>query len=112
MKVFVVTWGSGVMDYDGREVSTYCGCAGIFTDRKKAEEAMLKDQDNYIDTCYEPYEEVDKGEEAEEWVSNRTNHEVYGSVKDDYLEVDWGTDCIADTNKGQYYVKLEEAEIQ
>ena len=107
MVVYVVTWGAGLMNEDDG-LSIYCGCTGVFTDRKKAEEAMLKERDQFIDELYEPYEEIDEGEEMEEWVANRLNHELYGSPKEDYLEVDWGTDCEADTDQEEIYIKIEE----
>ena len=90
--VYVVIWSAG-LDNAGDGLSTNCGCTGVFTDRKKAEEVMLKERDQAIDDMYESYEEVDPGEEMEDWVANRTNHQIYGRPEEGRIEIDWGTNC-------------------
>lgn len=111
MKVFVVTWGDGLTS-DDDSFSTNCGCSGLFTDRKKAEEKMLKVRDQFIDDLYEPYEETDEEEEeSRDWVVNRTNHEVYGKPEEDYIEIDWATNWETETDREEIYIKLEEMEI-
>ena len=42
--VYVVIWSAG-LDNSGDGLSTNSGCTGVFTDRKKAEEVMLKERD-------------------------------------------------------------------
>lgn len=107
MVVYIVFWGAGITSEDSG-LNVNCGCSGVFTDRKKAEEAMLKERDQLIDDMYEFYEEPDPGEEIPEWAANRTNHQVYGSPAEDRIEIDWGTDCEADTDKEEIFIRIEE----
>lgn len=110
MKVFVVTWGSAQAQFEyDQPVAAYCGSAGVFVDRKSAEKAAAMEAQKTLDQLYESYEETDQeDDEDRDWVKNRTNHEVYGDVKSDYLEIDWGVDEESDTDRIQYYFRIEE----
>ena len=99
-KLYIVCWGHASTDDDGNSVAN-CGVVGAFLSRKKAEEALEADVKAFVD-------ELTDGMDAEDAQEIFKNIQYYGSVTEDYLEVDYEW---ADNNS-EYRVEIVEQEAQ
>ena len=99
-KLFVVCWGHSSINDDGNCVAN-CGVTGVYKTRKKAEEALEADVKAFID-------ELTDGMDAEDAQEIFKNIQCYGSVAEDYFEVDYEW---ADNNS-EYRVEIIEQEAQ
>ena len=100
-QVYVVCWGSASTD-DNDLAKAYGNVHGVY--------AFLDDAKKGLEECKnECYDEIvnnpDYDEEAREY--ERVNTQVYGSVEDDYFEIDY---FLGDT-PGEIYIKLVIKEI-
>lgn len=101
-KIYVVCWGSASQDGEGN-CSAYTGVHGVYTELKKAQQG-LEDCKN------EMYDEIvndpDFDEEERQDVENST--EVYGSVKENYFEIDYDSWDI----RNEIHITLVEQELK
>ena len=96
-QVYIVCWGSTGQDDDGNS-SAYCGVHGVY--------AFLDDAKHGLEACKnEIYSEIvdnpDYDEEDREEVKAST--QVYGSVNDDYFEIDYDLGGVP----SEIYIKIE-----
>lgn len=101
-KLYVVSWGSGWSD-EKDTVSTHCGVHGLYRDRASAERGLEECRDEFID---EIVNNPDFDEEDREAATQ--DLEVYGSVKEDYFEIDY----TSWDKRNEIYIHLEEKEIK
>ena len=99
-KLYIVCWGHASIDDDGNSVAN-CGVVGAYLSRQKAEKALEADVKAFID-------ELADGMDAEDAQEIFKNIQCYGSVTEDYLEVDYEW---ADNNS-EYRVEIVEQEAQ
>ena len=100
-KVYVVCWGSSGMD-DDCNAHAYTGVHGVYISEEKAKKGLEECKDEcYNDVVFGP--EYD--DEAREQVKQNTH--VYGSVNENYFEIDY---TIGD-NSCEIYITLVEKEI-
>ncbi len=82
-QVYVVCWGSAGQDDRGNS-QAYCGVHGVYTSMDDAKRGLVACKDE----CYnEIVDSPDYGDGEREEVEARTH--VYGSVEDDYFEIDY-----------------------
>ena len=99
-KVYAVCWGSGSTDDHG-SAHAYSGVVGVFRNKEEALEAL---EDYKNETLEEVYEDLDPdGEYPEE----RDGVQVYGSVQDEYFEIDY----ILGTEPVELYIGISETTI-
>lgn len=100
-KVYIVCWGSAGQDDDGNS-KAYCGVHGVY--------AFMDDAKKGLEECKnECYNEIvdnpDFDEEDREEVKAST--QVYGSVDDDYFEIDYELGGMPT----EIYIKIEIKDI-
>ena len=100
-KVYIVCWGSAGQDDDGNS-KAYCGVHGVY--------AFMDDAKKGLEECKnECYNEIvdnpDFDEEDREEVKAST--QVYGSVDDDYFEIDYELGGIPT----EIYIKIDIKDI-
>ena len=100
-KVYIVCWGAAGADDDGN-AKAYSNVHGVY--------AFLDDAKKGLEECKnEYYDEIvnnpDLDEEARDY--EKVNTSVYGSVNDDYFEIDY---FLGDT-PCEIYITLVEKEI-
>ena len=82
-QVYVVCWSSAYQDDDGNS-KAYCGVHGVYAFQNDAKRGLEECKDE----CYnEIVANPDFDEEDREEVKAST--QVYGSVNDDYFEIDY-----------------------
>lgn len=81
-KVYVVCWGSGSTD-DRGNAHAYSGTAGVYRNKEDALKALETYKDMTLDDVYNDLDP--DGEFPEE----RDSVHVYGSVEDEYFEIDY-----------------------
>ena len=100
-KVYIVCWGSAGQDDDGNS-KAYCGVHSVY--------AFMDDAKKGLEECKnECYNEIvdnpDFDEEDREEIKAST--QVYGSVDDDYFEIDYELGGIPT----EIYIKIEIKDI-
>ena len=100
-KVYVVCWGSSGID-DDCNAHAYAGVYGVYASEENAKKGLEECKD-------ELYNEIVSGPEYnEEDLENiKNNTQVYGSVNDNYFEIDY---TIGD-DSCELYITMEEKEI-
>ena len=98
-KIYVVCWGHSSVNDDGNCVAN-CGVTGVFKSKEDAKEALKQDVKKFVDELVDGLDTEDK----EEVLSHL---QCYGSVEEEYFEVDYEW---ADNNS-EYRVCIEEKEF-
>ena len=83
MLVFNVVWGSGAYTEDDT-VNTYAGVHGTYLTEADAKKGLEECKQEFLDEILENPDMTDEDKE-----SFRHNVQVYGSVNDDYFEIDY-----------------------
>lgn len=99
-KIYVVCWASGSTDDHGN-AHAYSGTAGAYRNKADALKALEEYKD---ETLQEVYEDVDPDGE---YPNERDNVHVYGSVQDEYFEIDY----ILGTEPVELYIGISETTI-
>ena len=100
-KVYIVCWGSAGSD-DCGNAKAYANVHGVYAFLDDAKKGLVECKDE----CYnEIVNNPDLDEEAREY--EKVNTSVYGSVADDYFEIDY---YLGDT-PCELYINLVEKEI-
>ena len=99
-KIYVVCWASGSTDDHGN-AHAYSGTAGAYRNKDDALKALEEYKD---ETLQEVYEDVDPDGE---YPDERDNVHVYGSVQDEYFEIDY----ILGTEPVELYIGISETTI-
>lgn len=81
--VYVVCWGSAGQDDDGNSTA-YSGVAGVYFFKDDAQKRL----EEYKNECYEEITNNPE-DDAESKAYMKDNTKVYGSVEDDYFEIDY-----------------------
>lgn len=97
--IYVVCWGHSSVNDDGNCVAN-CGVSGVFKSKTEAEECLKTDVQNFV-------KELVDGLDAEDREDVLSHLQEYGSVKEEYFEVDYEW---AD-NMSEYRVCIEEKQI-
>lgn len=101
-KVYVVCWGSASSDDDGN-ANAYSNVHGVYLSKDEAIKGLEECKDDcYNDIVNNPDYDEEERELAE------VNASVYGSIKDEYFEIDY---FIGDTSC-ELYITLVEKEIK
>ena len=80
-RLYIVHWGSAFSDDDGN-AKAYCGIHGVYTSKSAALKGLVE--------CKEvTYDEVVQNEEPEMLQYAIDNTQVYGSVEEEYFEIDY-----------------------
>lgn len=100
-KIYVVSWGSGWLDDEGN-VATHSGVHGAYPTREAGEQGLIKCKDEFVDEIINnpDYDEEERAEAKQDL-------EVYGSIKEDYFEIDYTSWDV----RNEIYIHLEEVEI-
>ena len=100
-KVYIVCWGSAGQDDDGNS-KAYCGVHGVYAFMDDAKKGLEECKN---ECCNEIVDNPDFDEEDREEVKAST--QVYGSVDDDYFEIDYELGGIPT----EIYIKIEIKDI-
>ena len=99
-KVYIVSWAAARQDDDGN-VNAYSGIHGVFSSLAKAKVGLTECKDAfYNEIVNNPDYEVEEFDRA-----IKTTH-VYGSVEDEYFEIDSNVYLPEQT-----YIRISEREI-
>jgi hypothetical protein len=102
MQVFNVVWGHGIYTDEGT-LSTYAGVHGTYLTEVDAKKGLGECKQEFLD---EVMNNPDLSEEDKE--SFRCNVQVYGSVNDDYFEIDYTNgDCPV-----EIYIQITHTHVQ
>ena len=96
-----ITFGNASQDDHGNS-HAYCGCVGIYSDKEQALNALLAEKESCVADLKSNYSE--EAEDADELQSLINSIQVYGSVQEEYFEIDFD---LADS-RAEYYLRLEE----
>ncbi len=99
--MWIITFGNASMDDHGNPVA-HCGCIGIYTDKEKALTALVNEKDSCVADLKSSYEE--EAETAEDLETLINSIHVYGSLQEEYFEIDFD---FAD-GTAEYCLRLEE----
>ena len=97
--IYIVCWGHSSVNDDGNCVAN-CGVSGVFKSKEDAKEALKQDVKKFVD-------ELVDGMDAEDKEDILSRLHCYGSVDEEYFEVDYEW---AD-NTAEYRVSIEEKEF-
>lgn len=81
-KVYAVCWGSGSVD-DHDNAHAYSGIVGVYRNKEEALKAM---EEHVNETVAEIKNDLDPDGELPEY---EKEVQIYGSVKDEYFEIDY-----------------------
>ena len=83
MKVYVVCWGSSSQDDKGN-CTAYCNVHGVYASKDEAKKGLVECKD-------EMYDEIVNNPDfdAEELAERESTTWVYGSVDNEYFEIDY-----------------------
>lgn len=99
-KVYIVNWAAARQDDDGNS-SAYSGVHGVYASKDDAKKGLVECKDDfYNEIVNNPDYDVDEFDSA-----IKTTH-VYGSVKDEYFEIDSNVYFSEQT-----YIRISEQEI-
>lgn len=101
MQVFSVVWGRGA--YEDEAVNTYAGLHGIYLTEADAKKHLEECKQEFLD---EILNNPDLSDEDKE--SFKHNVQVYGSVVDDYFEIDY----TVDEQPVEIYIQITHAHVQ
>ena len=79
--IYIVHWGSAGQDDDGNS-KAFCGVHGIYHSIEDAYKGLVECKDLM-------YDEVVQNEDPEELEYNMSRTRVYGSVNENYFEIDY-----------------------
>ena len=80
-KLYIVHWGSSSSDDDGN-AKAFCGIHGVYTSKEDAIKGLVECKDL-------TYDEAVQSDDPEDLEYNKVNTSVYGSVEEEYFEVDY-----------------------
>lgn len=101
MKVYAVCWGSAGQDDDGAS-KAFTGVSGVYASKSDAKAGLIECKDAFYN---EIVNNPDYNDEERELAN--VNASVYGSIKEEYFEIDY---FIGDT-PCEVYITIEEKEI-
>lgn len=99
-KLYAVCWGSGSID-DRGNAHAYSGIVGVYRNKDDAKKALETYKD---ETLEDVYEDIDPDSECPE---ERESVKVYGSVDDEYFEIDY----ILGTEPVELYIGISETQL-
>ena len=99
-KLYAVCWGSGSTDDHGN-AHAYSGIVGVYRNKDDAKKALETYKD---ETLEDVYEDIDSNREFPE---ERESVKVYGSVDDEYFEIDY----ILRTEPVELYIGISETQL-
>ncbi len=102
MQVFSVIWGRGGVTEEG-SVSTYAGMYGIYYTEADAKKGLEECKQEFIDEILNNPDLSDDDKE-----SFKHNVQVYGSVVDDYFEIDY----VQDECPVEIYIQITHANVR
>ena len=85
-KLYAVCWGSGSTDDHGN-AHAYSGIVGVYRNKEDALKSLV---DYKNETLEDVYEDIDPDHEYED---ERDKVHVYGSVEQEYFEIDYILGC-------------------
>lgn len=102
MQVFSVVWGRGAY-VDDNSVNTYAGVHGIYLTEADAKKGLEECKQEFLDEILNNPDLSDDDKE-----SFKHNVQVYGSVVDDYFEIDYTMDeCPV-----EIYIQITHSHVQ
>lgn len=101
MQVFSVVWGRGA--YEDEAVNTCAGLHGIYLTEADAKKGLEECKQEFLD---EILNNPDLSDEDKE--SFKHNVQVYGSVVDDYFEIDY----TVDEQPVEIYIQITHSYVQ
>lgn len=102
MKLYVVCWGNASQDDDFNS-NAYCGIHGVYLTEADAKNGLLEAKDEFLS---ELLDNPDLDEEEAREIKDSIK--VYGSVNDDYFEIDYENG----TSLAELYIKIEIKNLQ
>lgn len=102
MQVFSVVWGRGAYS-DDNSVNTYAGVHGLYRTEDDAKKGLEECKQEFLNEILNNPDLSDDDKE-----SFKHNVQVYGSVVDDYFEIDY----IMDECPVEIYIQITHSHIQ
>lgn len=100
--IYTVSWARA-LGGDEAPVDAFCGCAGAFTDFKKACECLENEKVKLIEELRDDFKDPDDLEIFEKSLM------ITGSIDEGYYEIDYDT---PDDNRVQWYFTAQETVLE
>jgi hypothetical protein len=101
MKLYVVCWGNAAQDDDANS-KAFCGIHGVYLTEAEAKKGLLESKNDFLAELLDnPDLDEEERQELEDTIK------VYGSVDDDYFEIDYENGI----STAELYIKIETKDL-